>query len=74
MHPVALAISPDGQNVYAVSERPASDIAEFARNSNGSLTQLNGGNDCIQDANEESDDCASSADGISERHRRRGQP
>ena len=63
--PDGLAVSPDGQNVYAVSEN-GDDIAEFARNSNGSLTQLNGGNDCIQDANEESDDCASSANGISE--------
>jgi len=56
--PVALAISPDGQNVYAVDQENG-DIAEFTRSqNNGSLSQLNGSNDCIVDQNEESDDCA----------------
>ena len=55
--PDALAISPDGQNIYAVDSNDA-DIAEFTRNSNtGSLSQLNGANDCITEQNDGSTDC-----------------
>jgi DNA-binding beta-propeller fold protein YncE len=46
--PSALTVSPDGANVY-VTDRVGSAIAEFARHADGSLTQLNGANDCIQE-------------------------
>lgn len=43
----ALAVSPDGKNVYVVSSGGAGEIAEFTRNADGSLTQLTSPNDCI---------------------------
>jgi DNA-binding beta-propeller fold protein YncE len=53
--PLAVTVSPDGQNVYAVDEG-GGDIAEFTRSqNNGSLSQLNATNDCIS---EDNDDCA----------------
>lgn len=41
-----VASSPDGKNVYVASNANGA-IAEFARNSDGSLTQLSGDNACI---------------------------
>jgi DNA-binding beta-propeller fold protein YncE len=63
--PSALAISPDGQNVYAINQF-GEDIAEFSRGTNGSLTQLAGSDDCIQDATFDSSECPSFASGLSE--------
>jgi DNA-binding beta-propeller fold protein YncE len=64
--PDALAISPDGQNVYAVSPE-GEDIAEFNRDaSTGALSQLSDTDACIQDENEDSDECPSMGTGISE--------
>jgi DNA-binding beta-propeller fold protein YncE len=45
----AIAISPDGNNLYTGSDQSPGTIAEFARNSDGTLTQLTGGNNCIQE-------------------------
>jgi len=47
--PQAVAISPDGENVYVVGgdSNNIGNIAEFTRNSNGSLTQLTGVNKCF---------------------------
>jgi DNA-binding beta-propeller fold protein YncE len=46
---VGLAVSPDGHNVYATSAGPNGDLAEFARATDGSLTQLASPNDCIEE-------------------------
>jgi len=54
--PVAVAVSPDGANVY-VADDSAGAIVEFARNANGSLTQLTGANNCIQEQNSSAPDC-----------------
>ena len=51
----SLAISPDGNSVYAVSNSVTGDIAEFARDANGSLSQLGNGNNCIEEATEAGD-------------------
>ena len=61
--PVALAISPDGKNLYAVNEQNE-DIAVFNRASDGSLSQPDGADDCIVDATVDSE-CGSTATGIS---------
>jgi DNA-binding beta-propeller fold protein YncE len=47
-NPQAIAISPDGKNVYVAAETSDAepDIAEFTRNPDGSLTPVSG-NDCI---------------------------
>jgi DNA-binding beta-propeller fold protein YncE len=63
--PFALAISPDGKNVYVVDEQNE-DIAVFSRASDGSLSQLGGADDCIADASLEGTECGSRATGISE--------
>ena len=55
-NPVAVAVSPDGANVY-VADSTGGAIAEFARNANGSLTQLTGANNCIQEHNPTTTDC-----------------
>jgi DNA-binding beta-propeller fold protein YncE len=44
--PNSAAISPDGRNVYVGA---SSTIAEFAVNADGSLTQLAGANNCIEE-------------------------
>ena len=62
---VALAMSPDGDNLYAADE-DGQAIAEFSVNDDGTLSQLSGNSACIQDANVESEECGSSASGISE--------
>lgn len=62
--PVALAVSPDGKDVYAGDE-DGQDIATFARGSDGSLTQPASPDDCIQDAGADSSECASTATGLS---------
>jgi DNA-binding beta-propeller fold protein YncE len=56
--PQAIAISPDGQNVYVAAEDEAEngDIAEFTRSANGTLTQVSG-SDCIQEGTEEETGC-----------------
>ena len=62
---VALAISPHGDNLYAADESGEA-IAEFAVNSNGTLSQLTGDNACIQQSEFDSGECSSSANGVSE--------
>ena len=63
---VALAMDSHGDNLYA-ADRGGEAIAEFSVNSeDGSLSQLDAPNDCIQDANVESGECSSTANGISE--------
>lgn len=53
-HPSAVAISPDGKNVYAASEAAGdgnSSVAVFSRDATtGKLTQLGGGSACVSDA------------------------
>ena len=44
-----VAVSPDGNNVYVGGDAAPGTIAEFTRNSDGSLTQLPDPNDCIQE-------------------------
>lgn len=55
--PVAIAISPDGKNVYAaaVDSHPFGTVTEFDRNADGSLTQVGNGNNCISENGEDSD-------------------
>ncbi len=60
---VQLAISPDGNNVYAVDE-PNEDVAVFNRAADGSLSQPDAADDCIADTTTESE-CGNSATGIS---------
>jgi DNA-binding beta-propeller fold protein YncE len=45
-----LDISPDGQNLYSASLTASGPVAEFTRNSDGSLTQLPSPNNCIENA------------------------
>jgi DNA-binding beta-propeller fold protein YncE len=52
----AIAVSPDGQNVYSGSNTSPGTIAEFARGSDGALTQLASPNDCIQEQ-DDSNEC-----------------
>ena len=56
--PEAIAISPDGDNVYVAAEdsNGDGDIAEFARNADGTLTQLSD-NDCIAENEEDTGGC-----------------
>jgi 6-phosphogluconolactonase (cycloisomerase 2 family) len=61
--PDALVVSPDGQNVYAVSS-DGDSVAEFTRNSNGSLSQLNGDNDCISEESDNNNNDCGSTDGL----------
>lgn len=56
-----LAISPDGKNVY-VASFSSNAVAEFARNSDGSLTQLAGANACV--GNTGSTECGTTAAGL----------
>ena len=46
---VSLDVSPDGHNLYSSEGNYTGAIAEFTRNANGSLTQLSGANDCIEE-------------------------
>ena len=50
----SLALSAGGQNLYVGGE---DTIAEFARNANGSLTELTGANNCIQEQADDSNEC-----------------
>jgi len=59
----ALAISHDGATVYAV-DSSGEEIAWFDRAADGSLTQTGGPNECIADANVETTECGSRANGI----------
>ena len=63
--PVALAISPDGTDLYA-ADQGGEDIAIFTRAGNGSLSQPASPDDCIQDSNVESAECQTTATGIGE--------
>jgi DNA-binding beta-propeller fold protein YncE len=56
--PQAIAISPDGNNVYvaAKDDQGNGDIAEFTRNADGSLTPV-ADNDCIAENQEEEEGC-----------------
>ncbi len=58
--PFALAISPDGSNVYVVDEQNE-DIAVFNRAADGSLSQPGAADDCIADVNFASSECGSTA-------------
>ncbi len=64
-----LAISPDGASVYAAApDNPCNagsctDVAEFARNADGSLTQLAAPDSCIQDASVEVGECPGNENG-----------
>lgn len=65
--PVGLAVSPDGNDVYVADEGESEgegSIAVFARNSNGSLSQLNGAEDCITEQGDDNSDCSSTAVGL----------
>ena len=53
--PTALAVSPDGNTVYA-ADAGGEDIAWFARAADGSLSQA-APNQCIEDSSVESDEC-----------------
>jgi Divergent InlB B-repeat domain len=63
--PEAIVISPNGDYVYVAAEdtHDIGDIAEFAVNSDGSLTQLGSGNACIAENTDETDDVASDCTG-----------
>ena len=66
-NPVAVTVSPDGRSVY-VADRAGSAVAEFARNANGSLTQLSGANGCVQELgtnNGFGPDCTTNGNGLS---------
>ena len=64
-----LVVSQDGANVYAAapsSECDAgscSDVAEFTRNGDGSLTQLSGPDSCIQDSSAVGSECQGNENG-----------
>jgi len=60
--PVAIAVSPDGRSVYVASR--SGQVAEFTRNSNGSLSQLNGNDDCITDQGFPTSDCTNQVFGL----------
>lgn len=62
--PVALAVSPDGTEVYVADEGDEA-VTALARASDGSLSEPNGSHDCIEDSDTDSDECFYSADGIS---------
>jgi DNA-binding beta-propeller fold protein YncE len=51
----AVVVSPDGSNVYTGSDINPGSISEFARASDGSLTQLTGDNACIQEQDDSSE-------------------
>jgi len=64
VQPTGLAISPDGNYVYAI-DSDAEDIAVFARNpADGSLSEPEGPDNCIEDATEESTQCGPTATGL----------
>ena len=64
--PVALTVSPNGDNVY-VGDVDGDAVTTLTRNSvDGSLSEPNGDHDCIQDSDEDSDECYYSADGLSD--------
>ena len=65
--PDALAVSPDGNNVY-VADRDAEAVTALTRSSlDGSLSEPGGPADCIQDQNEgDSGQCSNEGTGISE--------
>jgi 6-phosphogluconolactonase (cycloisomerase 2 family) len=62
----AVTISPDGNNLYTGSAQSPGTIAEFARGDDGSLTQLAGANDCIQEQDDASACGTETGEGIAE--------
>ena len=64
-----LVVSPDGANVYAAAPAEfcvggtCSDVAEFARNADGSLTQLSSPDSCIQDSSVGGSECPGNENG-----------
>jgi DNA-binding beta-propeller fold protein YncE len=64
-----LVVSPDGANVYAAAPsefcgaNSCSDVAEFTRNADGSLTQLPTPDSCIQDSSAEGSECPGNENG-----------
>ena len=61
----SLAVSPDGKNLYSSSAGTGGAIAEFARNADGSLTQLGNGNNCIEENNSQTDCDDNNGNGLS---------
>ena len=66
-----LAISPDGASLYAAAPSSAcdsangcADVAEFARNADGTLTQLASPDSCIQDQGAEGSECPGNENGL----------
>ena len=51
-HPDGIVITADGANAYVASSRDPGFVAEFSRNSDGTLTQLAAPNDCIEGVND----------------------
>jgi DNA-binding beta-propeller fold protein YncE len=56
VNPTEVVVSPDGNNVYAITAFETGGVLTFKRNANGSLTQLAAGNGCIVGA--DGADCA----------------
>ena len=46
---ISLDVSPDGHNLYSSAGDATGAVAEFVRNADGSLAQLGGANDCIEE-------------------------
>jgi DNA-binding beta-propeller fold protein YncE len=64
--PDALAVSPNGDTVY-VGDFEDQAVTTLTRNTaDGSLTEPGGADDCIQDADEDSDECSNTANGLSD--------
>ncbi len=59
----SLAFSPDGNNLYAAAGGANGTLAEFVRNSDGSLSQLGNGSDCIGEHGDETG-CDGSGNGL----------
>ena len=64
-----LVVSPDGANVYAPAPAAicvastCSDVAEFARNADGSLSQLSIPDTCVQDSSAGGSECPGNENG-----------
>lgn len=71
--PIALSVSPDGNNVYVV-DQDQSAIAVFTRTASGALTQPGGADDCIAEHDTGFGDCNRSGNGLHLGTRVRRQP
>ena len=63
--PNDLAISPDDKNVY-VADQVGEAVTELARAADGSLSEPDGGADCIQDQTASNSDCSNTGTGLSD--------